>query len=207
MVKIVVSISQYILVLRRFVKIKRFIFHSTYCRFVVDFFNSGNTYMNTLTLICMTFSPTSTHYQPTPTHSHSLSIHSHPLPFMFSTLLLILNPPPPLPLNLSPDPNTLTYSNPSSAIPTHIQSLCFTCLHVLHTCALICFCGSRTNAPMQSISMNFTAYVYMLYMPFFVLIRQDCLFTLRFFKTCLQYQCSFLSVYFPPMVFLPWFSC
>ena len=108
MVKIVVSISQYILVLRRFVKIKRFIFHSTYCRFVVDFFNSGNTYMNTLTLICMTFSPTSTHYQPTPTHFHSLSIHSHPLPFMFSTLLLILNPPPPLPLNLSPYPNTLT---------------------------------------------------------------------------------------------------
>lgn len=101
MVKIVVSISQYILVLRLFVKIKRFIFHSTYCRFAVDFFNSGNTYMNTLTLICKTFSPTSTHYEPIPTHSH-------PLPFMFSTLLLILNPPPPLSLNLSPYPNTLT---------------------------------------------------------------------------------------------------
>ena len=56
MVIFVVSISQHILVLGLFVKIKQFIFYSPYCRFVGDCFPTSNTYMNTLTLIRMKFS-------------------------------------------------------------------------------------------------------------------------------------------------------
>ena len=100
---------------------------------------------------------TPTHFYSFSTHCHLFSALSHPLPLKFSSLLLILNPTPAMcrlsPIS-SPYPNTHTQFNPSPTIPTHIQSLYFTCLRALRTCVLICV--SRAHVPMQFISMHFS---------------------------------------------------
>ena len=92
--------------------------------------------------------PTSIHshtFPSTPTHSYLLPLNfnpfilifslSHALPLMFRPLVLILNPPPPMcsfshpfPVHIQILSNPIQ-SNPSLTIPTHVQSLRFTCLH------------------------------------------------------------------------------
>ena len=81
----------------------------------------------------------------TPTHSYLLPLIfnpfilifslSHALPLMFRPLVLILNRPPPMcsfshpfPVHIQILSNPIQ-SNPSLTIPTHVQSLRFTCLH------------------------------------------------------------------------------
>ena len=73
-------------------------------------------------------------------------------------------------------------------------------LRVLRTCVLMCLRVSRAHVPMQVISMHFTAYVYILYAPLCVLIRQDYLFTLRFLK----HSCKASVVFLVP-IFVSWF--
>ena len=131
---------------------------------------------------------TSTYLYSFLTHSHSFPALSHQLPLMFSLLLLISNPPRimcrlphPFPVHIEmliPNPTHHHHSSPY-LVPY------FTCLRALRTYVLMCLCVSCAHVPMQSISMHFTAYVYILYMPLCLLIRQDYLFTLRFFKMCL----------------------
>ena len=124
---------------------------------------------------------TSTYLYSFLTHSHSFPALSHQLPLMFSLLLLICRLPHPFPVHIEmliPNPTHHHHSSPY-LVPY------FTCLRALRTCVLMCLCVSCAHVPMQSISMHFTAYVYILYMPLCLLIRQDYLFTLRFFKMCL----------------------
>ena len=145
----------------------------------------------------MGYTKSGTHPLPsTPTHPHPLPPifnHFHPLPFMFSPLLLILSPLPPMYSLFHPFPVHIQIlsSNPIHRLP--FQPI-FSTLHGLVTCVL-----------MEFISRHFTAYVFILYVTLCVLIHQDYLFTLHFLKTYLQYQRSFLSVYFPPMFSLPIF--
>ena len=87
--------------------------------------------------------PTLTHLQPTPTH---FSAFSHPLPLMFNPLLLISNILPPMRSLFHQSPvhslHTLTQSNPSPTIPTHIQSF------VLCANVLVCLCAFVFPVPM-----------------------------------------------------------
>ena len=94
----------------------------------------------------------------TSTHSYSIATHCHQPPLIFNLLSLIFSPPPPIPTHgqptpthfkptlahvqplspiSSPHPNTLTQFKPSPAIPTHIQSLCFTCPRALRIYVLM----------------------------------------------------------------------
>ena len=119
-----------------------------------------------------------THFWLFPTHSHSCLAHSytfqtHHQPCAdylthfqsISKYLYLIQP--------------ITYHYNSYFIPV------FTGLYTLHTCVCMCLCASCVHVPMQSIFMYFTASVYILYMPLHVLILQDYLLALSYFKTCL----------------------
>ena len=126
---------------------------------------------------------TLTHFYLFLTHSYSFPAFFHPLPLMFSSLLLILNPPP-------------TVCRLSHPFPVHIQILTPNRIHHLplqpkfspfiyvRTCfTYLCVCALCFTFPCTYV-IHFYAlcYVYILSMPLRVLISQDYLYTLRFFK-------------------------
>ena len=148
-------------------------------------------YSHPLLLILNPLPLTFDSFSSTPTHLQLPSTHFKPIPDHVQTLSLIS----------SPYPNTYTQSSQSPTIPTHIQSLYFRCLGALHTCVLMCLCVLRAHVAMQSIPMDFTAYV-------FILSISLCV---KYVKTIYLY-CSFLkhayiTVLFLVTIFLPWFLC
>ena len=140
---------------------------------------------------------TLTHYYPVPstptryfysflTYSHSFSVFLHPLPLMFSSLLLILSSPPTMgrlyphfqPISECSHPILLiTYHSNSYIAPVFYVSTYFA------NFVLMSYCVSCAHVPIKSISMHFTAYVYVFCMLLCVFIHKDYLFTQRFFKT------------------------
>ena len=126
-------------------------------------------------------------------HVHSFSPHSYALPLMFSPVLFILSPLPPInsfshPFKVhiqiippNPTQHLIFQPVPVFYVPTYFMYLCaYVPLYFTCSCAYVIH------------YMHFTAYAYILYVPFRELIRQAYLFTLPFSKKIIVIPTFFL---------------